>query len=57
MIHRLFETESVKKLTPNRAKRAEIWRYPMKRVLNFAVWCVLASALLVKRHRDRKEKR
>lgn len=29
----------------------------MKRVGEALVWCVLAAVLLVKKHRDRKEKR
>lgn len=29
----------------------------MKRLLDAAVWCVFAAALLIKKHRDRKEKR
>jgi hypothetical protein len=29
----------------------------MKRLLNAVVWCVFAAALLIKKHRDRREKR
>lgn len=29
----------------------------MKRVLDVVVWCIFATALMIKKHRDRKEKR
>ncbi len=29
----------------------------MKRLIDGIVWCVFAAALLIKKHRDRKEKR